>query len=153
MDGKYSMTITVSADSPEELAALLRRVTGALETGDASVPASSPPRRLDASGWADSWQETLDWYRRYSGRLVRDIRPDARRALRFIAEGAPAVQVDALAAELGKEPGPALAGTLASIGWWLKKHPDAPVKPFQKSGTRYEIDPELARIVLDAYES
>jgi hypothetical protein len=83
-------------------------------------------------------------------RLIQRITPDARRALRFIAEHAPEAPWDDVQAHLNMD-GLQAGGVMASFGFAEKAGLPRPYR--NDRGRRvYFIDPEVASIVLKAIE-
>jgi hypothetical protein len=155
VDRQQSATFTISADTPEELARLLRRIADALDEAGAGVADPAEPfeswvsRSRPQPGW--HWSSPLvspvglDWYRHRASDFIDRLTPDAAHAVSFIARHAPRVPVDRLGRELDKTPGPQLAGTLASIGYAWKAL-GAPEPPFRRVRANYEMDPDLAEV-------
>ncbi len=158
MEKQQSATFTISADTPGELATLLRRIADAL---DADGPVSPQPRRTleelrssltvgppDARaefshGWATP--ATYGWWLQRGPEFLDGLTPKAQRAVLFVARHAPRVPVADLARELDVTPGPELAGTLASIGY-AKRRMEAPEAPFRRVRGNYEMDPKLGEL-------
>ncbi len=160
MEKQQSATFTIGADTPQELARLLRRIADALDGGEADGGASrdpvSPGRNQDDPGgsserdWTSpSWKvdrSVISWYRHGAPSFLARLTPEAFRAVSFVAAHAPRVPVADLAREIEKKPGPQLAGTLASIGYAWKAL-GAPQAPFRRVRTHYEMDPDLAAVL------
>jgi hypothetical protein len=156
MEKPQSATFTVTADTPLELARLLRRIADALDGGETEGPSTwaraadlrpfalsdSPSPSWSAYHWDESRAREL-WYRLET--------PGARRALLYLVDQTERTPVDELATELGKEPGPALAGTLSPIGRAVSAM-DAP-PPFRRVRSHYEMDPEFARSLRAFFET
>jgi hypothetical protein len=153
MDKPQSATFTVSAETPHELARLLRRIADALDEGGSyAVPSEtstwSPgdPDALEPGPWTEHWllaPSTLSWYRHRGLDLLDRLTPEAAQAVSYIARHAPRVPVADLGRELDKTPGPQLAGALSSIGYAWKAL-GAPEAPFRRVRSNYEMDPRLA---------
>lgn len=147
MEKPQSATFTVTADTPQELARMLRRIADALDggPGPAGTPAEppSPPRS------PGSRTSTLPWLTsRWDEDAVRDLwdrleTPGARHAIRYLAERGERTRVDELADALGKAPGPALAGTLSPIGRAVSAMGAEP--PFRRVRSHYEVDDDFVR--------
>jgi hypothetical protein len=154
MDKLQSATFTISAETPHELARLLRRIADALnEGGSTAIPSETPP--FEGPGGSDPYvplqryssvfmsPSTLSWYRHRGPDLLERLTPEAAQAVSYIARHAPRVPVADLARELDKTPGPQLAGALSSIGYAWKAL-GAPEPPFRRVRSNYEMDPRLA---------
>ena len=160
MEKQQSATFTITADTPQELAALLRRIADALDAGGTGLAESrgdleSSGAHLPAWSAAGSWPSAtrsstptvLEWWRRRASEFLAGLTPEARSAVFFVARHAPRVPVAELARELEVTPGPQLAGTLASIGY-ANRRLEAPEPPFRRVRTNYEMDPELAEVFM-----
>ena len=81
-------------------------------------------------------------------RIVRGVKPDARRVLRFIAENAPEVSWDAVQQHM-KMSGVRIGGVMASFGFAEKRGLPRPYvnDPEQRV---YKISPKTASSMLDA---
>jgi hypothetical protein len=155
MDKPQSATFTISAETPHELARLLRRIADALDEGGADTLAEVSTSRWDPGApllWSESEPRhetrllspsTLSWYRHRGLDLLDRLTPEAAQAVSYIARHAPRVSVVDLARELDKTPGPQLAGALSSIGYAWKAL-GAPEPPFRRVRSNYEMDPLLA---------
>lgn len=158
MDKSQSATFTVSADTPEELARMLRRIADALDgrtSGEVVTPEDTWP--VDTGGATSRTperpftSEALHWYQQKGHAFLTRLTEDALEATVFVARHAPRVPVSALAAEMGRSPGPSLAGSLSSIGHvarWLS----APDLPFRRVRSNYEMDPRMATLILSLYD-
>ena len=147
MEKPQSATFTVSADSPQELARLLRRIADALDGGsEAGTPATPSP---EPPHWTDVAARSASPLYRWNLALVGDLwsridTPGARHALEFLSRQSGPVSVDELGRELGKEPGPALAGTLSPIGRAVAAMEAPP--PYRRVRSHYVVDDEFARL-------
>lgn len=158
MEKSQSATFTVSADTPEELARMLRRIADALDdkasgatTGPVSGWVLGPDGEMSRTPEQYSPSEILDWYRLKGSTFLSRLTKDALDATVFVARHAPRVPVSALAGEVDRTPGPSLAGSLSSIGHvvrWMH----APGSPFRRVRSNYEMDPRMAKLILSLYE-
>ena len=163
MEKQQSATFTIGADTPQELAHLLRRIADALDggEGDGGTSRDLAPQgqTLDDPGGSSegNWispslkvdRSVISWYRHGAPSFLERLTPEAFRAVSFVAAHAPRVPVADLAREIEKKPGPQLAGTLASIGYSWKAL-GAPQAPFRRVRTHYEMDPDLAAVLRGA---
>ena len=94
-----SVTLSLAANSPAELAAMLRRLADALDGSSLSN---------GQNGGAES-SPTVLWYRQNAGRFLDRLAVDARRAVIKVAEHAPEMRISDLAAALKIDQGPQLA--------------------------------------------
>ena len=150
METRQSATFTVTADTTEELAALLRRVADALDPAGRPAaeaePGSAGSERAEAGAEPDPSGPDLAWWTSHGSAFLTSITDRARTALLFVASRAPRVPVADLAQELGVVPGPQLAGTLASIGA-ARSRLGAPQEPFRRVRSDYVMDPQLASLL------
>jgi hypothetical protein len=90
------------------------------------------------------------WTAELAEQLVSGISPEARRALRFMAEGAPEVTRAALFAHLGMN-GIQVGGVLASFGFAVNR---GLPRPYTQDNARrtYSVDPAVAPVLLAALD-
>jgi hypothetical protein len=133
-----SLTFTISAESADELAVLMRRIAQAID-------GSQSKSETDAEKVVEQSREPeADWYRINASRFLDKLKPEARSALMHIARRAPTpATVAEVATELGVEAGPKMAGRLASVGWAARVL-NAPAPPYRRSRDVYEMDPDIA---------
>lgn len=138
-----SLTFTISAESADELAVLMRRIAQAID-------GSQSKSETDAENVVEQSREPeADWYRINASRFLDKLKPEARRALMHIARRAPTqATVAEVATELGVEAGPKMAGRLASVGWAARVL-NAPAPPYRRSRDVYEMDPDIAAAFTD----
>ena len=138
-----SLTFTISAQSADELAVLMRRIAQAIDGSPASSGATAE-KDVEPSG-----EPEADWYRLNASRFLDKLKPEARRALLYIARHSPTpVTVAEVAAELDVEAGPKMAGRLASVGWAARVL-NAPGTPYRRSRDVYEMDVDVAAAFTD----
>ena len=123
--------------SADEIEAWLRRLADG-ETASVTVPASpaEEPEQPYTPVVADQ--------------LVRRISPEARRAVRYIAENAPEVSWADVQRHLGRN-GVQIGGVMASFGF--AENAGIP-RPYQNDRARrvYRMDPYVASAILDAVD-
>jgi hypothetical protein len=137
---KYTLTLSISTDSASEIAETVEALGKSV--GSLERPGAAPVTYLTRDASADTSVDRVAWYRLHARRFLDELRPDATRALLYIADHAPSVGIRAMSDALGLGTGTALAGKMASIGWAVRRL-DAPA-PFQRVRDRYEIEPEVA---------
>jgi hypothetical protein len=138
-----SLTFTISAESADELAVLMRRIAHAID-GAEGFSETNAEKVVEESG-----EPEADWYRINSPRFLDKLKPEARRALLYIARRSPTpATVAEVAAELGVEAGPKMAGRLASVGWAARVL-NAPAPPYRRSRNVYEMDVAIAAAFTD----
>lgn len=138
-----SLTFTISAESADELAVLMRRIAQAIDGSESKT-------ETDAENVVEQSREPeADWYRINASRFLDKLKPEARRALMYIARRAPTpATVAEVATELGVDAGPKMAGRLASVGWAARVL-NAPAPPYRRSRDVYEMDPDVAAAFTD----
>jgi len=141
----YTLTLSISSDSPNEMANTVSALEKSLSTltqrrGGSVI--SLPRASLNGDTGATAW------YAEHAGAFLDELTPDAARAVLFVAGHAPTVSIETLSRELKMGTGPALAGKLASIGWAVRRLSAPP--PFRRVRERYEIEPEVAAALLAA---
>lgn len=136
-----TVTITISAETSSDLADVLQRLASALQTVQTQDE--------DAREAIETATSPVAWYRANASRFLAAVKPDARKAVLFIARHAPEVSISEVARELGKEQGPELAGTLGSVGWAVRTL-GGPDKPYRRMRDAYVIEPSIAAALIDA---
>lgn len=141
MEPQFTLSISGATDG---LAPLLRRMADALDGAPSSVvPLSGPGPTA--------------WWSVHADDFVRQIQPNARRALGIVAKHAPEVPFDTVQQEMGAELGLGkplggipLSGMLASVGF-AKRRMKAP-DPFTRDyGKRvYLMDPAVATLLTSS---
>lgn len=101
---------------------------------------------------ADGWSSALLF------RLLADLAPGARTALRYICEHAPAVGFDEVAAHLGQpivdgRSTGQLGGTMTSLRAALRRIPGSPSSPVTRDSAArmYVFDEKIATLLRDAF--
>ncbi len=140
----YTLTLSISSDSPNEMA----NTVSALEKSLATLTQhrSGSVLSLPRAPFPDA--AAAAWYQEHAGAFLDELTPDAMRAVQFVASRAPTVSIETLSRELKMGTGPALAGKLASIGWAVRRL-GAPA-PFRRVRERYEIEASVAEAILAA---
>jgi hypothetical protein len=115
-------------------------VTDALEA-EADVEDETEEAVTKPFGW------TTPKMRRYVAALM----PTAQKVLRAIAEGAPTISVDD-AQEASGLKGFEYGGAMSSFGFAARNVRGVKSKPFVKVGRQYQIDPAIAKIVLEVLD-
>jgi hypothetical protein len=143
-------TVSFTADDSAELGRIFSAIGEALraletDKGSTSVFAGASPQ-VDAQPAASP----TDWYRDHGPQFVERLRPNALRALRIVVKDGPTVPFQRVRDELDLK-GPALAGTLASVGAAVSAL-GAPEPPFRADHKRqvYTIDPGVQSALRDA---
>jgi hypothetical protein len=92
------------------------------------------------------------WTARKMTRYVSALQPHAQMVLRVIAENAPHIAVADVqdAVTLG---GPQYGGAMSSFGHAANNTRGVGDKPFAKVGLTYQINPEVAKLALDALDA
>jgi hypothetical protein len=135
-----SATVTFSADDPIELGRIFSAIGDALQQAtfraqDSTGPVAPVPARESMT--------VGDWYRSHGAEFAGRLRPNARNALQAIVAEGPSVPFDRVREIVGLA-GPALAGSLASVGAAVSAL-KAPAPPFRADHKRqvYLIEPDI----------
>ena len=137
------MRATIELDgSPAELGRALRLMGEGLESEDDEFEAPSPDGENGSAGW---------WTPRRADRLLSQITDNARLALAAICEEAPEVPFETVQERIGLD-GIRTGGTMASIGFAVRRMsaPDPLVRDYNRRV--YIIEPNVARVLLEAIE-
>ena len=120
------LSISLEADDAAELGRVLQAIGAALASP------GQPPSEMAVSTEADvpvPAPTAAEWYAASGSAFLARLQPAARRALEVIVENGPQVDFSLVQDALDRR-GPALAGSLASIGAaWKALH--APEPPFR----------------------
>jgi len=137
------MKVTIELDgSSAELGRTLRLMGDGLESEDAEFEAPSSDKENGSAGW---------WTPRRADRLIREITNNARLALAAICEEAPEVSFETVQERIGLD-GIKTGGTMASIGFAVRRMraPEPLVRDYNRRV--YIIEPNVARVLLEAIE-
>jgi hypothetical protein len=80
-------------------------------------------------------------------RYIKALKPTAQKVLRAIAESAPNADVQVVQDASGIH-GYQYAGSMSSFGFAARNTHGVKTKPFEKVGSTYEMDPQLAKLTL-----
>jgi hypothetical protein len=143
-------TVSFTADDSAELGRIFSAIGEALGALEAEKVVTPVPAGTSPQADARSAVDPGDWYLEHGPQFVARLRPNALRALRIVVEEGPTVPFQRVRDELDLK-GPALAGTLASVGAAVSAL-GAPEAPFRADHKRqvYTIDPSVQSALRDS---
>lgn len=135
-DVALAVAYAFGLDSLEDLLAEVEEDHFDMATGDSSEEPTYP------DGWKAAKMK----------RYIKALKPNAKEVLKVIATHTPSAPIATVQAESGLE-GYVYAGSMSSFGFAARNTHGVKDKPFTKVGKTYEMDPGVAKLVLEVVDA